>query len=138
MTNTFSSDRPSPSPVKVSLLISQRLAAELSNKEKHASKLSEHLDFEKVCNCFTTRKTEVPDNIVKASGKLQLFTTLPLSTQDNLKTTEELSRILDSTRSHLVNQLEQSEAEKVRLAAQIQVWERRFHNNTLQSRNTNN
>ncbi|XP_014326034.1 outer dense fiber protein 2 [Xiphophorus maculatus] len=63
-----------------------RLAAELSNKEKHASKLSEHLDFEK----------------------------------GNLKTTEELSRILDSTRSHLVNQLEQSEAEKVRLAAQIQ------------------
>uniref|UniRef100_A0A3B5LX00 Uncharacterized protein n=1 Tax=Xiphophorus couchianus TaxID=32473 RepID=A0A3B5LX00_9TELE len=68
----------------------------------------------------------------------QVFTTLPLSTQGNLKTTEELSRILDSTRSHLVNQLEQSEAEKVRLAAQIQVWERRFHNNTLQSRDTNN
>ncbi|XP_008416010.1 outer dense fiber protein 2 [Poecilia reticulata] len=40
--------------------------------------------------------------------------------KDNFKTTEELSRILDSTHSHLVNQLEESEAEKVRLAAQIQ------------------
>ncbi|XP_043967488.1 outer dense fiber protein 2b [Gambusia affinis] len=63
-----------------------RLSAKLSNKEKQASNLAEHLEFEK----------------------------------DNLKTTEELSRILDSTRSHLVNQLEQSEAEKVRMAAQIQ------------------
>ncbi|XP_054894999.1 outer dense fiber protein 2-like [Poeciliopsis prolifica] len=63
-----------------------RLSATLSSKEKQASKLVEHLDFEK----------------------------------DNLKTTAELSRILDSTRSHLMNQLEQSEAEKVRLATQIQ------------------
>ncbi|KAM4745263.1 outer dense fiber protein 2-like isoform 2-T2 [Anableps anableps] len=66
--------------------LNMRLSAELSNKEKVASKLAEHLDFE----------------------------------QDNLKTTEELSRILKSTRNHLESQLNQAEAEKARLSAQIQ------------------
>ncbi|KAK5620968.1 hypothetical protein CRENBAI_016213 [Crenichthys baileyi] len=65
---------------------SMRLFTELSNKEKEASKLAEHLDFEK----------------------------------DNVKTTEELSRILESTRSRLESQLNQAEAEKVQLASQIQ------------------
>ncbi|CAI5649281.1 unnamed protein product [Oreochromis niloticus] len=63
-----------------------RLLAKLTHKEKEASKLAEHLDFEK----------------------------------DNVKTTEELSRILESTRSHLESQLSRAEAEKTRLAAQIQ------------------
>ncbi|XP_063345481.1 outer dense fiber protein 2-like [Pelmatolapia mariae] len=63
-----------------------RLLAKLTHKEKEASKLAEHLDFEK----------------------------------DNVKSTEELSRILESTRSHLESQLSRAEAEKTRLAAQIQ------------------
>ncbi|XP_040898445.1 outer dense fiber protein 2-like [Toxotes jaculatrix] len=63
-----------------------RLLAKLTNKEKEASKLAEHLDFEK----------------------------------DNVKTTEELSRILESTRDHLESQLHRAEAEKAQLAAQIQ------------------
>ncbi|XP_047237575.1 outer dense fiber protein 2-like isoform X1 [Girardinichthys multiradiatus] len=65
---------------------SMRLFTELSNKEKEASKLAEHLDFEK----------------------------------DNVRTTEELSRILESTRSCLESQLNQAEVEKVQLASQIQ------------------
>ncbi|KAF0022624.1 hypothetical protein F2P81_025250 [Scophthalmus maximus] len=69
-----------------------RLLAKFTNKEKEASKLAEHLDFEK----------------------------------DNAKTTEELSRILESTRDHLESQLDRAEAEKARLAAQIQVCERRI------------
>ncbi|XP_013870063.1 outer dense fiber protein 2b [Austrofundulus limnaeus] len=40
--------------------------------------------------------------------------------KDTVKTTEELSRILESTRSHLELQLSRVEAEKARLAAQIQ------------------
>ncbi|KAK9522073.1 hypothetical protein VZT92_018563 [Zoarces viviparus] len=63
-----------------------RLSAKLTNKEKEASKLAVHLDFEK----------------------------------DNVKTTEELSRILQSTRHHLESELNRAEAEKVHLAAQIQ------------------
>ncbi|XP_061585869.1 outer dense fiber protein 2-like isoform X1 [Cololabis saira] len=63
-----------------------RLLAKLTNKEKEASKLAEHLEFEK----------------------------------DNLKTTEELSRIVESTRDHLEFQLKQAAAEKTQLAAQIQ------------------
>ncbi|GAA6223739.1 outer dense fiber protein 2-like isoform X1 [Lates japonicus] len=63
-----------------------RLSAKLTNKEKEASKLAEHLDFEK----------------------------------DNVKTTEELSRILESTRDHLESQLNRAEAEKAQLSAQIQ------------------
>ncbi|XP_070760788.1 outer dense fiber protein 2-like [Enoplosus armatus] len=63
-----------------------RLLAKLTNKEKEASKLAEHLDFEK----------------------------------DNVKTTEELSRILQSTRDHLESELNRTEAEKAHLAAQIQ------------------
>ncbi|XP_037832299.1 outer dense fiber protein 2 isoform X2 [Kryptolebias marmoratus] len=67
-----------------------RLFAKLTNKEKEASKLAEHLDFEK----------------------------------DTVKTTEELSKILESTRSHLESQLNRAEAEKSRLAAQIQRMQR--------------
>ncbi|TDH13205.1 hypothetical protein EPR50_G00055090 [Perca flavescens] len=63
-----------------------RLMAKLTNKEKEASKLAEHLDFEK----------------------------------DNAKTTEELSRVLQSTHGHLESELNRAEAEKVHLAAQIQ------------------
>ncbi|XP_068576882.1 outer dense fiber protein 2-like isoform X2 [Cebidichthys violaceus] len=63
-----------------------RLLAKLTNKEKEASKLAVHLDFEK----------------------------------DNVKTTEELSRILQSTRDHLESELNRTEAEKVHLATQIQ------------------
>ncbi|XP_029915276.1 outer dense fiber protein 2b isoform X2 [Myripristis murdjan] len=63
-----------------------RLVAKLSSKEKEASKLAEHLDFEK----------------------------------DNVKTTEELSKILESTRSHLESQLNRKEAENSHLAGQIQ------------------
>lgn len=44
----------------------------------------------------------------------------PLSLQDNIKTTTELSRILESTRDHLESQLNRAEAEKAHLAAQIQ------------------
>ncbi|XP_037535940.1 outer dense fiber protein 2-like [Nematolebias whitei] len=67
-----------------------RLFTKLTNKEKEASKLAEHLDFEK----------------------------------DAMKTTEELSRILESTRSHLESQLTRADAEKARLAAQIQRMQR--------------
>ncbi|XP_047446968.1 outer dense fiber protein 2-like [Mugil cephalus] len=63
-----------------------RLLAKLTNKEKEATKLSEHLEFEK----------------------------------DNIKTTDELSRILESTQNHLQSQLNHAEAEKAHLAAQIQ------------------
>ncbi|XP_044051158.1 outer dense fiber protein 2-like isoform X2 [Siniperca chuatsi] len=63
-----------------------RLLAKLTNKEKEASKLAEHLDFEK----------------------------------DNMKTMEELSRILQSTRDHLESELNRTEAEKAHLAAQVQ------------------
>ncbi|XP_029367274.1 outer dense fiber protein 2-like isoform X1 [Echeneis naucrates] len=64
-----------------------RLLAKLTHKEKEASKLAEHLDFER---------------------------------QDTTKTTEELSRILESTRDHLESQLSRAEAEKIQLAAEIQ------------------
>ncbi|XP_029295278.1 outer dense fiber protein 2-like isoform X2 [Cottoperca gobio] len=40
--------------------------------------------------------------------------------KDNVKQTEELSRILQSTRGHLESELNRTEAEKVHLAAQIQ------------------
>ncbi|MEQ2162110.1 hypothetical protein GOODEAATRI_016433, partial [Goodea atripinnis] len=40
--------------------------------------------------------------------------------EDNVRTTEELSRILESTRSCLESQLNQAEVEKVQLASQIQ------------------
>ncbi|XP_071386307.1 outer dense fiber protein 2-like [Centroberyx affinis] len=63
-----------------------QLLAKLTSKEKEASKLAEHLDFEK----------------------------------DNVKTTEELSKVLESTRIHLESQLNRREAEKSRLAAQTQ------------------
>uniref|UniRef100_UPI0037E79678 outer dense fiber protein 2-like n=1 Tax=Semicossyphus pulcher TaxID=241346 RepID=UPI0037E79678 len=62
------------------------LLAKLTNKEKEASKLAEHLDFEK----------------------------------DKVETTEELSRVLQSTRDQLQSELSRTEAEKTRLAAQIQ------------------
>uniref|UniRef100_UPI003AAF52A5 outer dense fiber protein 2-like n=1 Tax=Centroberyx gerrardi TaxID=166262 RepID=UPI003AAF52A5 len=67
-----------------------RLLAKLTSKEKEASKLAEHLDFEK----------------------------------DNVKTTEELSKVLESTRDHLESQLNRKEAEKSRLAAQTQKLQR--------------
>ncbi|XP_026198296.1 outer dense fiber protein 2-like isoform X2 [Anabas testudineus] len=63
-----------------------RLLAKLVNKEKEASKLAEHLDFEK----------------------------------DNIKTTAELSRVLESTRDHLESQLNRAETEKAQLSAEIQ------------------
>ncbi|XP_058492312.1 outer dense fiber protein 2-like isoform X2 [Solea solea] len=63
-----------------------RLQAKLANKEKEASKLAEHLDFEK----------------------------------DSVKTSDELSRILESKRDHLETQLNRVEDEKSRLAAHIQ------------------
>lgn len=37
-----------------------------------------------------------------------------------MKTTTELSRILESTRNHLESELSRAEAEKARLTAQIQ------------------
>ncbi|XP_068454946.1 LOW QUALITY PROTEIN: outer dense fiber protein 2-like [Clinocottus analis] len=40
--------------------------------------------------------------------------------KDNVKTTEDLSRLLQSTRGHLESELNKTEAEKVHLAAQIQ------------------
>lgn len=48
---------------------------------------------------------------------------LSLSWQDNVKTTEELSRILESTRDHLESQLNRKDTENSILAAQIQVSE---------------
>ncbi|XP_041643864.1 outer dense fiber protein 2-like isoform X2 [Cheilinus undulatus] len=63
-----------------------RLLSKLTNKEKEACTLAEHLDFEK----------------------------------DKVETTEELSRVLQSTRDHLQSELNSAEAEKSRLAAQIQ------------------
>uniref|UniRef100_A0A8C2XCM5 Outer dense fiber protein 2 n=1 Tax=Cyclopterus lumpus TaxID=8103 RepID=A0A8C2XCM5_CYCLU len=45
--------------------------------------------------------------------------------KDTVKTTEELSRVLRSTRGHLESELSRTEEEKVHLAAQIQVCERR-------------
>ncbi|XP_076006726.1 outer dense fiber protein 2-like isoform X2 [Genypterus blacodes] len=62
------------------------LSTKLSNKEKEAFKLAEHLDFEK----------------------------------DNVKTNEELSRILESNRGHLESQLNRKEAENSILSSQIQ------------------
>ncbi|XP_011491368.1 outer dense fiber protein 2 isoform X3 [Oryzias latipes] len=69
-----------------------RLVAKLTNTEKEASKLAEHLDLEK-CHA---------------------------------KTTEDLSRVLESTRNHLEIQLSQAEKEKVRLIAQIQRMQQDF------------
>lgn len=46
-----------------------------------------------------------------------------LSLQENVKTTEELSKILESTRDHLESQLSRAETEKRHLNAQIQVCE---------------
>jgi len=43
------------------------------------------------------------------------------SLQDNVKTSEELTRLLDSTRKHLGSQLNHAEIEKAHLTAQIQV-----------------
>ncbi|XP_055367826.1 outer dense fiber protein 2-like isoform X2 [Betta splendens] len=63
-----------------------RLVAKLAHKEKEASKLAEHLDFEK----------------------------------DNINTTTELSRILESTRDHLESELNRAGAENAHLTAQIQ------------------
>ncbi|KAM4616691.1 outer dense fiber protein 2-like [Polymixia lowei] len=63
-----------------------RLLTKLTSKEKEASRLAEHLDFEK----------------------------------DNVKTTEELSRLLDSTRNHLQSQLLVKEAEAEQLVVHIQ------------------
>ncbi|CAG5918598.1 unnamed protein product [Menidia menidia] len=63
-----------------------RLLAELTNKEKGAYKLSEHVDLEK----------------------------------ENAKTGEDLSRLLESTCSHLESQLHHAEIEKAQLTEQIQ------------------
>ncbi|KAM7018758.1 outer dense fiber protein 2-like isoform 2-T2 [Tautogolabrus adspersus] len=63
-----------------------RLLSKLTNKEKEACTLAEHLDFEK----------------------------------DKVETTEELSRVLHSTREHLQSELSRADAEKSRLTAQIQ------------------
>lgn len=89
--------------------------ARLTHKEKEASKLAQHLDFERV-------RTELDE--CKHLNSLTCETTEPLfspSQQDTVKTTEELSRILESTRDHLESQLSRAEAEKIQLAAQIQV-----------------
>ncbi|KAK1892153.1 Outer dense fiber protein 2 [Dissostichus eleginoides] len=63
-----------------------RLLTKLTNKENEASKLAEHLNFEK----------------------------------ENVKQTEELSRILRSTHGHLESELSRAEAEKIHLDAQVQ------------------
>lgn len=46
---------------------------------------------------------------------------LRLPCQEHAKTTEELSRILASTRDHLESQLSRVQAEKVTMASQLQV-----------------
>lgn len=48
------------------------------------------------------------------------------SKQDNARTTEELSKILQSTRKHLESELDKTEAEKTHLSVQIQVWTRKY------------
>lgn len=63
--------------------------------------------------------------VISVSSIMIEIETLPslcfsLSLQDNIKTTTELSRILESTRDHLESQLNRTEAEKAHLAAQIQ------------------
>ncbi|KAL6114910.1 odf2 [Pungitius sinensis] len=63
-----------------------RLSAKLTNKEREASQLALHLDFEK----------------------------------DNVKTTGDFSRLLQTTRCHLESELKRREAETLQLAAQIQ------------------
>ncbi|RVE68713.1 hypothetical protein OJAV_G00094440 [Oryzias javanicus] len=69
-----------------------RLVAKLTNTEKEASKLAEHLDLEK-CHA---------------------------------RTTEELSRVLESTRSHLEIQLSDAQRDKAQLMAQIQRIQQNF------------
>lgn len=51
--------------------------------------------------------------------------------QEKTKTTEELTRILQSTRDHLESELNRMETEKAHLAAQIQVWEHETQDDTL-------
>ncbi|XP_029138055.2 outer dense fiber protein 2-like [Labrus bergylta] len=63
-----------------------RLLTKLTNKEREACTLAEHLDFEK----------------------------------DKVETTEELSRVLHSTRERLQSELSRADAEKSRLTAHIQ------------------
>lgn len=63
-----------------------RLLAKLTNKEREAYKLSEHLDLEKESN----------------------------------KTSEELSRLLETTRSHLESQLHRAQTENTELTGQIE------------------
>lgn len=54
-------------------------------------------------------------------GNEKLPLTLCLPRQDKAKRTEQLSRILQSTRDHLELELNRMEAEKAHLAAHIQV-----------------
>lgn len=100
--------------VFVPVLLLQRLVARLTHKEKEASKLAQHLDFERV----RTKSNECkrPNHLTCETEPL-----MSPSQQDTVKTTEELSRILESTRDHLESQLSRAEAEKIQLAAQIQV-----------------
>lgn len=61
----------------------------------------------------------------------KLLLTLYCPQQEKTKTTEELSRILQSTRDHLESELNRMEDEKAHLAAQIQVCGREIQQNTL-------
>ncbi|XP_054467331.1 outer dense fiber protein 2-like [Anoplopoma fimbria] len=56
-------------------------------------------------------------NKEKEASKLAVYLDFE---KDNVKTTEELSRILQTTRCHLESELDRTEAEKVQLAAQVQ------------------
>lgn len=97
--------------------------AKLTNTEKEASKLAEHLDLEKVCNFLLNQLFIVlnPEfTQTHRSARHHALSSLP-SFQCHAKTTEDLSRVLESTRNHLEIQLSQAEKEKVRLSAQIQV-----------------
>ncbi len=136
----------------VFLLLVQRLLAKLTHKEKEASKLAEHLDFEKVVlllhwftkvkclhNLFPViawfkkkkKKAGISHTAMYTFLRFRCFTSrnspltlcFPPSRQDNTRTTEELSKILQSTRDHLESELNRTETEKAHLAAQIQVCE---------------
>lgn len=148
-TRFFDQHQPSNIPRSLFfLLLLQRLLAKLTNKEKELSKLAEHLDFEKV---WTTRLVlpEWKDNtagifvpslshsnmhlfkVCLFQIKKNLLLALYCPQQEKTKTTEELSRILQSTRDHLESELNRMEDEKAHLAAQIQVCGREIQQNTL-------
>lgn len=80
--------------------------------ENEASRISEHLEIEKV-QIITPIRTGFK---VGGSGSSRFFLQ-----QDKAKTSGEFSRILQSTQSHLESELGRLETEKVHLAAQMQV-----------------